>query len=40
MTIEKSHALTHLLEKEVQDLVGQTVQVIFHLEPYNSKHEN
>lgn len=40
MTIEKSHVLTHLLEEEVQDLVGHTVQVIFHLEPYNSKHED
>ncbi len=40
MTIEKSHALTHLLEAEVQDLVGQTVQVIFHLEPYNSEHKD
>jgi cation diffusion facilitator family transporter len=36
MTIEESHKLTHLLEKEVQELLDQDVQVIFHLEPYDA----
>lgn len=37
MTIEKSHELTHLIEKEVQELLDQNVQVIFHLEPFDTK---
>jgi len=34
MTIEESHKLTHLLEQEVQELLNQNLQIIFHLEPY------
>jgi len=34
MTIEESHKLTHLLETEIQELLDQNLQIIFHLEPY------
>lgn len=40
MTIEESHKLTHLLEKEVQELLDQNVQVIFHLEPYDASFKD
>lgn len=40
MTIEESHKLTHLLEKEVQELLDQNLQVIFHLEPYDASRKD